>query len=189
MRYSKRMRSPGIWLDEHSWEERMECRKRRKQDSHSSERENKSRRTHHHLRICDGHYLETRSLNKGLDSRDRSTQDPMACEEVRREGTSKDRDWHHYSKSSGRSGRSGRSRRSSRRPRDRRRKRSHSRHKSSSVREPPSPPYSPLYVTKWNGSSMVFSQSITPISFCLSISLCGSHSSLLGICIKHYDFQ
>ncbi|XP_040031056.1 dual specificity protein kinase CLK4 [Gasterosteus aculeatus] len=134
MRYSKRMRSPGIWLDEHSWEERMECRKRRKQDSHSSERENKSRRTHHHLRICDGHYLETRSLNKGLDSRDRSTQDPMACEEVRREGTSKDRDWHHYSKSSGRSGRSGRSRRSSRRPRDRRRKRSHSRHKSSSRR-------------------------------------------------------
>lgn len=134
------------------------------------------------------HYLETRSLNKGLDSRDRSTQDPMACEEVRREGTSKDRDWHHYSKSSGRSGRSGRSRQSSRRPRDRRRKRSHSRHKSSSVREPPSPPL--LTSLSPNGMDHQWCLvSITPISFCLSISLCGSHSSLLGICIKHYDFQ
>uniref|UniRef100_A0A8C2XI39 dual-specificity kinase n=1 Tax=Cyclopterus lumpus TaxID=8103 RepID=A0A8C2XI39_CYCLU len=55
----------------------------------------------------------------------------MACEEVSREGTCKDRDWHHYSKSSGRSGRS---RRSSRRQRDRRRRRSHSRHRSSSRR-------------------------------------------------------
>uniref|UniRef100_A0A673AWW7 dual-specificity kinase n=1 Tax=Sphaeramia orbicularis TaxID=375764 RepID=A0A673AWW7_9TELE len=54
----------------------------------------------------------------------------MACEEDSREGTCKDRDrdWHHYSKSSGRS------RRSSRRNRDRRRRRSHSHHGSSSRR-------------------------------------------------------
>lgn len=148
MRHLKRMRSPGVWLDEYRWEERMECRKRRKQDSHSSERENKSRRTHLQQKMGDGHYLETRSLNQGLDSRDGTSQNyslGMACGEVSHEGTCKDRDryrdryrdrdrdWHHYSKSSGRSGRSGRSRRSSRRQRDRRRRRSYSRHRSSSV--------------------------------------------------------
>ncbi|KAL7396056.1 hypothetical protein ABVT39_027902 [Epinephelus coioides] len=139
MRHSKRMRSPGVWLDEYSWEERMDCRKRKKHDSHSSERENKTRKTHRHQKTYDGHYLETRSLNQRLDSRERTPGDHsfgMACEEDSREGTckDKDRDWHHYSKSSGRSGRSGRSRRSSRRHRDRRRRRSHSRHRSSSRR-------------------------------------------------------
>lgn len=89
------------------------------------------------------HYLESRSLNQRLDSRDGHTRDhslDMACEDDNREGTCKDRDrdWHHYSKSSGRSGRSGRSRRSSRRHRDRKRRHSHSRHRSSSVREHPS---------------------------------------------------
>uniref|UniRef100_A0A671VDK7 dual-specificity kinase n=1 Tax=Sparus aurata TaxID=8175 RepID=A0A671VDK7_SPAAU len=60
----------------------------------------------------------------------------MACEEDSRDGTCKerDRDWHHYSKSSGRSGRSGRSRRSSRRHRDGRRRRSQSHHRSSARR-------------------------------------------------------
>ncbi|KAG8004089.1 hypothetical protein GBF38_008178 [Nibea albiflora] len=142
MRHSKRMRSPGVWLDEYSWEERMECRKRRKRDSHSSERENKSRRTHRHHKTHEGHYLETRSLNQRLDTREGPSLD-MVCEEGAREDTYKDRDedWHHYSKSSGRSGRSGRSRRSSRRNRDRRRRRSHSRHRSSSVREPLPPPF------------------------------------------------
>ncbi|KAG7518182.1 dual specificity protein kinase CLK4-like isoform X1 [Solea senegalensis] len=145
MRHSKRMRSPGTWLDEYSWEERMECRKRRKQDSHSSERENKSRRTQRHLKINEGHYLESRSLNPRLDSREGHTCDHslhMAYEDNSRGGICKDRDldWHHYSKSScrsGRSGRSGRSRRSrhsSRRHRDRRRRRSPSRHRSSSRR-------------------------------------------------------
>ncbi|KAK2849234.1 hypothetical protein Q5P01_009068 [Channa striata] len=54
----------------------------------------------------------------------------MTCEDDNREGTCKDRDrdWHHYSKSSGRSGRS---QRSSRRHRDRRHRRSPSRHRSS----------------------------------------------------------
>lgn len=79
-------------------------------------------------------YLETRSLNQRLDSQEIQNLDRV-YEEDSHEGTCKDRDrdWHHYSKSSGRSGRS---RRSSRRRRDRRRKRSHSRHKSPSVREP-----------------------------------------------------
>ncbi|KAI9539023.1 hypothetical protein NQZ68_009100 [Dissostichus eleginoides] len=139
MRQSKRMRSPGVWLDEYSWEERMECRKRKKQFSHSSERENKSRRTQLHPRTYDAHYLETRSLNHRLDSWERPTRDPsfgMACEEDSREGTCRDRerDWHHYSKSSGRSGRSGRSRRSSHRHRDRGRRRSPSRPRSSTRR-------------------------------------------------------
>lgn len=179
MRHSKRMRSPGVWLDEYSWEERMDCRKRKKHDSHSSERENKSRKTHRHQKTYDGHYLETRSLNQRLDSRERTPGDHsfgMACEEDSREGTckDKDRDWHHYSKSSGRSGRSGRSRRSSRRHRDRRRRRSHSRHRSSSVREPPTSPLlpSPVFATKSNGSSQVFSQCLTPISLSLCISVC-----------------
>ncbi|XP_074529559.1 dual specificity protein kinase CLK1-like isoform X1 [Halichoeres trimaculatus] len=138
MRHSKRMRSPGVWLDEYSWEERMECRKRRKRDSHSSERENKSRRTRHQ-KPFEGQYLETRSLNHRLDSREGYFRDysvEMAREEDSRDGTCRDRavDWHHYSKSSGRSGRSGRSRRSSRRHRDRRHRRSHSRRKSSTRR-------------------------------------------------------
>ncbi|XP_041653234.1 dual specificity protein kinase CLK4 isoform X1 [Cheilinus undulatus] len=136
MRHSKRMRSPGVWLDEYSWEERMECRKRRKRDSRSSERENKSRRIYRHQKTYEGQYLETRSLNYRLDSREGRTRDRsfnMACEEDSRDGTCRDRDadWHHYSKSSGRSGRS---RRSSRRHRDRRRRRSHSRHRSSTRR-------------------------------------------------------
>lgn len=149
MRHSNQMRSPGVWLDEYSWEERMECRKRKKRDSHSSERENKSRRTHHHHKTHEGHYLETRSLNQRLDSREGRTQGrslDMAYEDDSREDTYKDRnlDWHHYSKSSGRSGRS---RRSSHRHRDGRRRRSHSRHRSSSVREPPCPIYpSPLSI-------------------------------------------
>ncbi|XP_035016761.2 dual specificity protein kinase CLK4 isoform X2 [Hippoglossus stenolepis] len=120
----------------------MEGRKRRKQDSHSSERENKSSRTRRHLNAHEGHYLESRSLNQRLDSREGRTQDPslvMACEEESREVTCKNRDldWHHYSKSSGRSGRSGRSRRSSRRHRDRKCRRSHSRHRSSTRRSHP----------------------------------------------------
>ncbi|XP_020502149.1 dual specificity protein kinase CLK4 isoform X1 [Labrus bergylta] len=136
MRHSKRMRSPGVWLDEYSWEERMECRKRRKRDSHSSERENQSRRSHRYHKMFEGQYLETRSLNHRLDSREGRTRDRslnMACEDNSRDGTCRDQevDWHHYSKSSGRSGRS---RRSSRRHRDRRRRRSHSRPRSSTRR-------------------------------------------------------
>uniref|UniRef100_A0A8C6UUQ0 dual-specificity kinase n=1 Tax=Neogobius melanostomus TaxID=47308 RepID=A0A8C6UUQ0_9GOBI len=135
MHSSKRARSPCVWLDEYSWEERMDHRKRRKYDSisHSSERENKSRRTYRRHRH-DGHYLEPCSFNQRLDSRERRERSRnMACEEDSRNRTCKDgdRDWHHYSKSSGRSGRS---RKSSRRHRDRRHRRSHSRHQSASRR-------------------------------------------------------
>ncbi|XP_056456148.1 dual specificity protein kinase CLK4-like isoform X2 [Gadus chalcogrammus] len=72
MRQSKRMRSrsPGLWQNEYSWEERVDGRKRRRRDSHSSERENKSRRQHSHYRPYDGHYLETRNLNQKPASRD-----------------------------------------------------------------------------------------------------------------------
>lgn len=118
------------------------------------------------------HYLETRSLNRRLDSWERPTRDPsfgMACEEDSREGTYRDRerDWHHYSKSSGRSGRS---RRSSRRHRGRRR--SPSRPRSSTVRENPSPRFSsPVFFTKSDGPSRVLSQCLTPFSLSLCIQL------------------
>lgn len=54
MRHSKRMHSPDVWLDEYSWGERMEHRKRRRRDSHSSERENKSRKTYRNQRPYEG---------------------------------------------------------------------------------------------------------------------------------------
>lgn len=55
MRHSKRMRSPGVWLDEYCWEDRMEFHKRRRRESHSSERENRSRRAHHLHRTYEGY--------------------------------------------------------------------------------------------------------------------------------------
>ncbi|XP_029962076.1 dual specificity protein kinase CLK4-like isoform X2 [Salarias fasciatus] len=136
MRHLKRLRSPGMWLDEYSWEERMAFVKRRKCDSHSSERENRSRRTERRYKT---HYLEPRSQNQRLDFHDAYIYDhdfDMVCDENSREDLCRnaDLDWHHYSKSSGRSGRSARSRRSSRRQRDKRRRRSHSRPGSSSTR-------------------------------------------------------
>ncbi|XP_017279671.1 dual specificity protein kinase CLK4 [Kryptolebias marmoratus] len=134
MRHSKRMRSPGVWLDEYIWEERMECRKRRKRDSYSSERENRSRRAPLYHKAHGGQYLEARSLNQRLDSQEKYAREhsfDVVCADDGHEDAYKDRDldWHHYSKSSGRSGRS---RRSSHRHRDRGRRRSHSRHRSSS---------------------------------------------------------
>uniref|UniRef100_A0A8C5EMJ0 dual-specificity kinase n=1 Tax=Gouania willdenowi TaxID=441366 RepID=A0A8C5EMJ0_GOUWI len=140
MRQSKRTPSHRIWLDEYCWEERMASHKRKRQDSHSSERENKTRRTYHH-KTFEGHYLETRNQNQRLEYRDGYLVDysaDMTWDTNSHESTYKDRDqdWHHYSKSSGRSGVSGRSGRSSRRNRDGRRKRSHCRLESSSVRAP-----------------------------------------------------
>ncbi|KAJ8276303.1 hypothetical protein COCON_G00080550 [Conger conger] len=69
MRQSKRVRSPGGWLSEYSWEDRWEERKRQKRASHSSERENKPRRQHHHFRTYEGHYLESRSQNRRQEAR------------------------------------------------------------------------------------------------------------------------
>ncbi|KAM9795667.1 dual specificity protein kinase CLK4-like [Neosynchiropus ocellatus] len=127
MRQSRRTHSPGVWLDEYSWEERMEYRKRKRRDSHSSERENKYRRHHQHHKANDVLFLESRNVNRR--TRDRSFD---VAYETEGPCKGRDRDWHHYSKSSGRSGRSGRSRRS--RHRDRRHRRSRSRHRSPSTR-------------------------------------------------------
>uniref|UniRef100_A0A8C9TNF7 dual-specificity kinase n=1 Tax=Scleropages formosus TaxID=113540 RepID=A0A8C9TNF7_SCLFO len=109
MRQSKRMRTPRDWLDEYDWEERMESRKRRKRESHSSERENKSRRLESHCK----HYLESRTLNEKVDGREhrvRDLSDDPGYEDKGRGALcnprEKDRDWHHYSKSSGCSRRS-----------------------------------------------------------------------------------
>ncbi|KAG5853413.1 hypothetical protein ANANG_G00073030 [Anguilla anguilla] len=98
MRQSSRMRSPGRWLAENSLEEKLETRKRRKRDSHSSERENKYQKRHHH-RTREGHCLEPRTQNEWAEPNDREAGDAdRAC---KRSG--RDRDWHHYSKSSGNS--------------------------------------------------------------------------------------
>ncbi|XP_036424614.1 dual specificity protein kinase CLK4 isoform X1 [Colossoma macropomum] len=125
------------------WEEGAESRKRRRRDSHSSERENKYRKCHHHRKSTEGHYLETRSQNERLETKIRAVDmghDKASHVSICKEREKKrvrhrdhDRDWHHYSKSSGysgRSGRSGRSRRSSRRGRKRSRSRERSRSRS-----------------------------------------------------------
>lgn len=85
------------------------------------------------------HYLEARNLNQRLMFWEGHNMD-CAYEEDSHDSFAKDRDrdWHHYSKSSGRSGRSGRSRRSSRRHRDRKQQRSRSRLRSASVWAPSS---------------------------------------------------
>lgn len=83
------------------------------------------------------HYLEARNLNQRIMFWEGHSMD-TAYEEESRDSFAKDRDrdWHHYSKSSGRSGRSGRSRRSSRRHRERKHQCSQPRHRSASVRDP-----------------------------------------------------
>uniref|UniRef100_A0A8C7K4C5 dual-specificity kinase n=1 Tax=Oncorhynchus kisutch TaxID=8019 RepID=A0A8C7K4C5_ONCKI len=123
MRQAKRIRSPGVWLSEFSW---VESRKRQKRDdSNSSARENKSRRRQQPLKTHEGHYLETHSLNQQrIESKDRRAREAsleMGYDEDNRAAATRDRDrekdkeWHHYSKSSGRSGKSGRSSRRGRR--------------------------------------------------------------------------
>ncbi|XP_076878054.1 dual specificity protein kinase CLK4 isoform X2 [Brachyhypopomus gauderio] len=122
-----------------SWEERTDSRKRHRRDSHSSERENKYRKIRHQRKSTDGHYLETRSLNERLEVRVRIVDmgpEKENCVSISKERETNrvrqrdhDRDWHHYSKSSGYSGRS---RQSSRR--GRRRSRSRSRHRRSHSR-------------------------------------------------------
>ncbi|KAG9272278.1 dual specificity protein kinase CLK4 isoform X2 [Astyanax mexicanus] len=129
-------------LRELGWEEKgAESRKRHRRESHSSERENKCRKYHHHRKSTEGHCLETRSQNKKLETKVSSVDmghDKESRVSVRKERDMKrvrhrdhDRDWHHYSKSSGYSGHS---RRSSRRGRRRSRSRSRSRNHSRSHR-------------------------------------------------------
>ncbi|XP_061091607.1 dual specificity protein kinase CLK1-like [Conger conger] len=132
MRQSSRMRSPARWLDEYPLDEKLEIRKRRKRDSHSSERENKYRKRLHH-RTDDGHCLELKTQNERVETRDAREEPRSRRDSVCSRGD-RDRDWHHYSKSSGNSGLSRRSsrRRSDSRRRRRGRRRSPSRHGSQS---------------------------------------------------------
>ncbi|KAJ8337547.1 hypothetical protein SKAU_G00365130 [Synaphobranchus kaupii] len=120
MRQSSRMRSPGSWSNESGLEEKLETRKRRKRDSHSSERENKSRKRHHHG-AHEGHCLEPKTQNERVESKE--SKERGAARRQDSEQAERDRDWHHYSKSSGNSARSRRS--SRRRYRGRRRSPSH----------------------------------------------------------------
>ncbi|XP_015205091.1 dual specificity protein kinase CLK4b isoform X1 [Lepisosteus oculatus] len=115
MRNSKRVHSPGCWIRDDSWEEKYSSCKRRKR-SHSSERENRPSRHNRHHKTSEGHYLESKSLNEKLDCKDRRGR--RCSNDVSSgydNGHLKDRDWHHYSKSSGHSGRSRRSSRPYRR--------------------------------------------------------------------------
>ncbi|KAJ8254633.1 hypothetical protein GJAV_G00195270 [Gymnothorax javanicus] len=139
MRQSSRMRSPGRWLeDEEHYTERMDSRKRRRRDSHSSERENKYRKHHDH-RAYGGHYLEARTQNEHVESHDRrsrwSRRDDSDPEGAVCKRSERDRDWHHYSKSSGNSQHSSHRRSDrSRRHRHRGRRHSPSRHRRSHSR-------------------------------------------------------
>ncbi|XP_056625205.1 dual specificity protein kinase CLK4 isoform X1 [Triplophysa dalaica] len=146
MKQSKRMRSP--WITEVSLEERVENRKRHKRDSHSSERENKYRKHHRHqCKNSEGHCLETRSSNQKLEvkevrdvHRDHDEDNRSACYDRHRErskvrGRERDRDWHHYSKSSGNSQRSSQHRRGHHRSRRHSDSRNHRRRRSRSVED------------------------------------------------------
>ncbi|KAK9963442.1 hypothetical protein ABG768_006627 [Culter alburnus] len=151
MRQSQRMRSP--WPREASLEEKMENRKRHRRDSHSSERENKYRKNHHvhhhHHKSSEGHYLETRSSNERLETKERRAvckdhedDSRTACKDKERDRDrdksrcrERDRDWHHYSKSSGNSRRSSRHRHRHRRSHHHSDSRSHRRKRSRSIED------------------------------------------------------
>uniref|UniRef100_A0A4W3HF03 dual-specificity kinase n=1 Tax=Callorhinchus milii TaxID=7868 RepID=A0A4W3HF03_CALMI len=70
MPHLKRARSPD-WSSGESWDYR-DCYSSHKyrRVSHSSERENKRHKNHHHLKPSDGHYLETKSLNEHMEYHD-----------------------------------------------------------------------------------------------------------------------
>ncbi|XP_017575783.1 dual specificity protein kinase CLK4b isoform X1 [Pygocentrus nattereri] len=104
MRRSKRLRSPDGWISEYSWEERVEVRKKPKRISRSWERERRPGRYHHYKTYERYHksrrleYTEHRAQEPSLELRkyDKRADDrvvPMREQE-------KDKDWHHYSKSS-----------------------------------------------------------------------------------------
>ncbi|XP_071024456.1 dual specificity protein kinase CLK4b isoform X2 [Oncorhynchus clarkii lewisi] len=109
MRRSKRMRHPDGWVEEYSYDEKQDIRKRQRRSSHSSDREKRPRRYHHdktyercHL---DSKKLERRAQEPSVEreshgDKERDGAKGETCKERR------NRDWHHYSKSSARSGRS-----------------------------------------------------------------------------------
>ncbi|KAL0993847.1 hypothetical protein UPYG_G00114680 [Umbra pygmaea] len=128
MRRSKRMRESECWVEEYSYEEHLEIRKRQRRSSHSSDRDKTQRRHHHHKT-----YERCQVDSKRLEYKERRVREPSVeretdREEVRAEPSKehRNRDWHHYSKSSARSGRSNQS------SRTRHRSRRHSLHRSDS---------------------------------------------------------
>lgn len=157
MRRSKRLRSPDGWMEEYSWEEKVEVRKRPRRNSQSGDRDKKPLRQHHHFKTYERCRLDSGRL-EGREHRAREPSVPPAAQGLRNgpQSTSvraepakaesarereKNREWHHYSKSSARSGKSHRS------SRTRHRSRRHSRHSrhSDPVRHPPPRSRSPRF--------------------------------------------
>ncbi|PNI66837.1 CLK1 isoform 5 [Pan troglodytes] len=111
MRHSKRTYCPD-W-DDKDWDYgkwRSSSSHKRRKRSHSSARENK-RCKYNHSKMCDSHYLESRSINeKDYHSRryiDEYRNDyTQGCEPGHRQRDHESRYQNHSSKSSGRSGRS-----------------------------------------------------------------------------------
>uniref|UniRef100_A0A6Q2ZAL1 dual-specificity kinase n=2 Tax=Esox lucius TaxID=8010 RepID=A0A6Q2ZAL1_ESOLU len=106
MRRSKRMRDSEGWVEEYSYEEKLEIRKRPRRSSHSSDRDKRQRHYHHHKT-----YERCHVDSKRLECKERRAREPSVKREW--DGASgepsrerRNRDWHHYSKSSARSGRS-----------------------------------------------------------------------------------
>uniref|UniRef100_W5KJA5 dual-specificity kinase n=1 Tax=Astyanax mexicanus TaxID=7994 RepID=W5KJA5_ASTMX len=114
MRRSKRMRSPDGWIHEYScWEERVEVRKKPKRSSRSWERETRPGRSHHYKTYERCHksrrleYTEHRAQKPSFESR--SYEKQVDDRTISVKDQEKNKDWHHYSKSSARSGHSHRS--------------------------------------------------------------------------------
>ncbi|EAW70219.1 CDC-like kinase 1, isoform CRA_e [Homo sapiens] len=111
MRHSKRTYCPD-W-DDKDWDYgkwRSSSSHKRRKRSHSSAQENK-RCKYNHSKMCDSHYLESRSINeKDYHSRryiDEYRNDyTQGCEPGHRQRDHESRYQNHSSKSSGRSGRS-----------------------------------------------------------------------------------
>ncbi|XP_066501685.1 dual specificity protein kinase CLK4b isoform X1 [Hoplias malabaricus] len=110
MRRSKRLRSPDGWLSEYSCEERIEVHKKPRRSSRSVERERRHGRYHHYRTYERCHksrkleYTERRAQEPSLElQRNEKRADDRAVPMRERE---RDRDWHHYSKSSAHSGQS-----------------------------------------------------------------------------------
>ncbi|XP_062341243.1 dual specificity protein kinase CLK4b isoform X2 [Osmerus eperlanus] len=124
MRRSKRLRSPDGWVQEYSWEEKVEVRKRLRRSSQSGDRDKKPLRQYHHFKTYERCRVDPGRL-EGRDQRAREPNgaptsqgahsdpqgEPARAEPARDEKNrdEKNREWHHYSKSSARSGRSHRS--------------------------------------------------------------------------------
>ncbi|XP_051533461.1 dual specificity protein kinase CLK4-like isoform X1 [Myxocyprinus asiaticus] len=120
MRRSKRMRSPGDWITEYSWEERVEVHKRPRRSSKSGEIERQPGR-HHHCKTYERCHISTKRLEFRERRASEASPEHGDCvgqaEQVSE--TEREKNGYHYSKSSARSGRSRRSSREHQRSRHR----------------------------------------------------------------------